>query len=197
MNNYYDRQRRPAPQGAPRRNSYDYNDIYGRGARDSGYSGMMQTDSYKSMRSGSLDSLEDDFEEEIPARGPGRRASSAAEATGQPTARPEPKVMQREEFLSDEFDNEFGGTVTAEDQFQDDFADFGYGFDSFEPEVQTRQQSTARNLDEYRAMRQQQDYTVREEMPVRAARPAPQPAYNDFDDDFGPIDETDDEYYGL
>lgn len=183
MNNY-DRQRRPAPQGAPRRNSYDYNDIYGRGASGSGYSGMMQTDNYKSMRSGSLDSLEDDFEDEIPVRGPARRASSAAEATGQPTARPEPRVMQREEFLSDEFDNEFGGTATAEDQFQDDFADFGYGFDSFEPEIQTRQQSTARNLDEYRAMRQQQDYTVREEVPVRAARPAPQPAYNDFDDDF-------------
>ncbi len=179
-----------------RRNEYDYNDVYGRRAQRSSVSGMMQTDNYKSMRQGSLDSLEDDFEDEVikpqrPSRGradhDGRGASeirpSAPEAS-----RPAPAA--REEYLSDDFDDfddDFGGAVASNSGFGDDFADFGYGFDSFEPEVSTRSSGTARSLDEYRAMRGEQDYTVRESVPQRRQQPAysaPSNVVDDFDDGF-------------
>ena len=180
MNNY-DRQRRPAQQGTPRRSSYDYDDIYGRRAQRSSVSGMMQTDNYKSMRTGSLDSLEDDFEDIPPQRSNPRRSAqqerpSAPSRPAPPSqSRPIPPSQSREEYFPDDFDDfdsEFGDTAVADDGFQDDFADFGYGFDSFEPEVNTRKASTARNLDEYRAMRGQQDYTARETIPQRQAQPA-------------------------
>lgn len=191
MNNY-DRPQRPAPQGNPRRSSYDYNDIYGNGSRRSNISGMMQTDNYKSMREGSIDSLEDDFEDIPPQRVNPRRAANGAQQRPAPPQqkRPAPPQQSRDEFYSDEFDDfdsEFGDTAVAQDgfsdDFRDDFADFGYGFDSFEPEVTTRKSGAASSLSEYRAMRGQQNYTVRETVPKRAAQPV-RGGFDDFDSDF-------------
>ena len=178
MNNNYDGYNRPK-RPAPQRPSYDYDDIYGRGARRSGLDGMMQTDNYKSMRSGSIDSLEDDFEEEKPQRVSVRRASRNPEPTGDGGQPPRPVVREREEYLFDDFDSDFGDTG-VNDGFDDDFGDL-YGFDSFEPQINAAAGGGARSLDEYRAMRGQQDYTVREETPVRTAR-APEPIFDDFDD---------------
>lgn len=189
-NNYggYNRPRRPAPQ----RPSYDYDDIYGRGSRRSDVSGMMQTDNYKSMRSGSLDSLEDDFEEEKPQRVSVRRVSGQPEHTGENAQQPtRPAPQQREEYLFDDFDDEFGGTA-VNDGFDDDFADM-YGFDSFEPQINAAAGGSARSLDEYRAMRGQQNYTVREETPVRQSY-VPQPAFDDDFDDGGFSDDFEDDF---
>ncbi len=198
MNNY-NRPQRPAPQGTPRRSSYDYNDIYGNASRRSNISGMMQTDNYKSMREGSLDSLEDGFED-IPVKRPNtRRASQSGNdprSTG--AARPAPPSQYRDEYYHDDmddFDSEFGDTAVAQDNFpedfRDDFADFGYGFDSFEPAVTSGKRGVASSLSEYRAMRGQQDYTVRETMPKRATQPV-QNSFDDFDDDFS--DDFDDDF---
>ncbi len=187
MDNYgrYDRPRRPAPQGTggPSRSAYDYNDVYGRGNRRSAVSGMMQTDNYKSMRSGSIDSLEDDFEDIKPQKVSARRAGAQPDdrGYGQPS-RPEP--AQREEYLFDDFDDDFSDTAASDDGFGDDFSDFGYGFDSFEPQVSSVGAGSARSLDEYRAMRQKQDYTVREEVPVRSAYVPQQTFEDDFDGGF-------------
>lgn len=184
-------------------NRRDYDDFGSRQPRrQSGYGGMMETENYKSMRSGSLDALGDDFDDPIEDAADSRRPH----LPHLPVRRQEEYVPKKSaaqgEMLYDEMPDDMREPGVGADGFRDDFYGYNYGFDeSFDPVTTARRSSGPQTLDEYRASRGKQTYSVREEQPSRASRrPAPPPpapvrsrpapVQSDFSDGFD--DEWDD-----
>ena len=156
-------------------NRRGYDDFGGRQQRrPSGYGDMMQTENYKSMRSGSLDALGDDFDEPEDVAADSRRPHLPHLPTRRQEEYVPKKTAAQGEMLFDDMPDDQREPGVSADGFRDDFYGYNYGFDdSFDPVTTSHRIGGPQTLDEYRAARGKQTYSVREEQPT--GRPAPPP----------------------